>query len=164
MTAGGCVDLLIPRGGAGLIRACVENATVPCIQTGTGICHIYVDDAADLDKARATSLTNAKASRPCVCNAEEVCLVHSAPLRQKFLPMLAQARWWPGPHGAGPASGGAAAGPSAPPPSSPARPAGPERLRHRVSGLHSGRQGGGQRGRGHCPHRRPLHRPQRMPS
>ena len=74
MTAVGYVDLLIPRGGAGLIRACVENAKVPCIQTGTGICHIYVDDTADLSKA-LDIIENAKASRPSVCNAEEVCLV-----------------------------------------------------------------------------------------
>ena len=75
MTAKGLVDLLIPRGGAGLIRACVENATVPCIETGTGICHVYVDKAADLAKA-VSIIVNAKASRPSVCNAEEVCLVH----------------------------------------------------------------------------------------
>ena len=77
MTAVGYVDLLIPRGGAGLIRACVENAKVPCIQTGTGICHIFVDDTADQTKA-LDIIENAKASRPSVCNAEEVCLVHSA--------------------------------------------------------------------------------------
>ena len=77
MTANGLVDLLIPRGGAGLIRACVERATVPCIQTGTGICHVYVDEYADLDKA-VKIIVNAKTSRPSVCNAEEVCLVHSA--------------------------------------------------------------------------------------
>ena len=88
MTAVGYVDLLIPRGGAGLIRACVENAKVPCIQTGTGICHVYVDDTADLDKALAI-IENAKASRPSVCNAEEVCLVHAA-VAQAFLPRLAQ--------------------------------------------------------------------------
>ncbi len=75
MKASGLVDLLIPRGGAGLIRACVENATVPCIQTGTGICHIYVDKAADLDMA-LNIVENAKTSRPSVCNAAEVCLVH----------------------------------------------------------------------------------------
>ena len=69
MTANGLVDLLIPRGGAGLIRACVENATVPCIETGTGICHVYVDKAADLAKA-VSIIVNAKASRPSVCNAE----------------------------------------------------------------------------------------------
>lgn len=86
MTASGLVDLLIPRGGAGLIRACVENATVPCIQTGTGICHVYVDKAADLDKA-LNIVTNAKTSRPSVCNAEEVLLVHAA-VAERFLPML----------------------------------------------------------------------------
>lgn len=88
MTANGLVDLLIPRGGAGLIRACVENAKVPCIQTGTGICHVYVDDTADLSKA-LDIIENAKASRPSVCNAEEVCLVHSA-IAGQFLPRLAQ--------------------------------------------------------------------------
>ena len=89
MEARGLVDLLIPRGGAGLIRACVENAKVPCIETGTGICHVYVDRAADLDKAVAI-VFNAKTSRPSVCNAEEVCLVHRdvAPV---FLPRLKQA-------------------------------------------------------------------------
>ena len=88
MTAVGYVDLLIPRGGAGLIRACVENAKVPCIQTGTGICHIFVDDTADQDKA-LDIIENSKASRPSVCNAEEVCLVHSA-IAAEFLPKLAQ--------------------------------------------------------------------------
>lgn len=89
MTAVGYVDLLIPRGGAGLIRACVENAKVPCIQTGTGICHIYVDDSADLNKALAI-IENAKASRPSVCNAEEVLLVHKD-IAASFLPRLAKA-------------------------------------------------------------------------
>ena len=84
----GLVDVLIPRGGAGLIRACVENAKVPCIQTGTGICHIFVDDTADQTKA-LDIIENAKASRPSVCNAEEVCLVHSA-IAAGFLPKLAQ--------------------------------------------------------------------------
>ena len=88
MTAVGYVDLLIPRGGAGLIRACVENAKVPCIQTGTGICHIFVDDSADQAKA-LDIIENAKASRPSVCNAEEVCLVHSG-IAAEFLPKLAQ--------------------------------------------------------------------------
>ena len=88
MTAVGYVDLLIPRGGAGLIRACVENAKVPCIQTGTGICHIFVDDSADQQKA-LDLIENAKASRPSVCNAEEVCLVHSG-IAARFLPKLAQ--------------------------------------------------------------------------
>ena len=75
MTSPEYVDLLIPRGGAGLIRACVTNATVPCIETGTGICHVYVDKDADLDKA-IKIINNAKTSRPSVCNAEEVLLVH----------------------------------------------------------------------------------------
>lgn len=85
----GYIDLLIPRGGAGLIRACTENAKVPCIQTGTGICHIYVDRAAD--EAMALSiLENAKASRPSVCNAAEVCLVHKD-IADRFLPKLRHA-------------------------------------------------------------------------
>ena len=86
MTADGLVDLLIPRGGAGLIRACVENATVPCIQTGTGICHIYVDKAADQEMA-LNIIENAKTSRPSVCNAAEVCLVHQD-IAAEFLPKL----------------------------------------------------------------------------
>ena len=86
MNATGLVDLLIPRGGAGLIRACVENATVPCIQTGTGICHVYVDGEADPDKALRI-IENAKTSRPSVCNAEEVCLVHED-IAAEFLPRL----------------------------------------------------------------------------
>ena len=86
MTAVGLVDLLIPRGGAGLIRACTENAKVPCIQTGTGICHVYVDASADLGMA-LNIIENAKTSRPSVCNAEEVCLV-DAPVAGRFLPML----------------------------------------------------------------------------
>lgn len=86
MTSDGLVDLLIPRGGAGLISACVRNATVPCIQTGTGICHVYVDAAADLEMA-VRIIENAKTSRPSVCNAEEVCLVHKD-VADKFLPML----------------------------------------------------------------------------
>ena len=86
MHAEGLVDLLIPRGGAGLIRACVEEATVPCIQTGTGICHVYVDAAADLAMA-LDIVNNAKTSRPSVCNAEEVLLVHSA-VAADFLPRL----------------------------------------------------------------------------
>jgi len=86
MTANGFVDLLIPRGGAGLINACVSNATVPCIQTGTGICHIYVDKAADLDMA-LNIVENAKASRPSVCNAAEVCVIHKD-IAEEFLPKL----------------------------------------------------------------------------
>ena len=86
MTAVGLVDLLIPRGGKGLIDACVQNAKVPCIQTGTGICHVYVDAAADLAMA-LNIIENAKCSRPSVCNAMEVCLVNSS-IAEKFLPML----------------------------------------------------------------------------
>ena len=86
MTANGYVDLLIPRGGAGLINACLENATVPCIQTGTGICHIYIDEFADFEKA-LNIVENAKTSRPSVCNAAEVCLVHRA-IAPAFLPLL----------------------------------------------------------------------------
>ena len=86
MTADGYVDLLIPRGGPGLINACVKNATVPCIQTGTGICHIYVDKTADLDMA-VSIIENAKCSRPSVCNAEEV-LVVARDVAPDFLPML----------------------------------------------------------------------------
>ena len=86
MKADAYVDLLIPRGGAGLIRACVENATVPCIQTGTGICHIYVDKAADMEMA-LNIVENAKMSRPSVCNACEVCLVHRD-IAPTFLPRL----------------------------------------------------------------------------
>ncbi len=86
MTAVGLVDLLIPRGGTGLIKACVENATVPCIETGTGICHVYVDKDADLDMALKI-VYNAKTSRPSVCNAAEVCLVHRD-IASEFLPKL----------------------------------------------------------------------------
>lgn len=86
MRADGLVDLLIPRGGAGLIRACVENATVPCVQTGTGICHIYVDKSADVGMA-LNIVENAKTSRPSVCNAAEVCIVHSE-IAEEFLPRL----------------------------------------------------------------------------
>lgn len=95
MTASGLIDLLIPRGGAGLIRACVENATVPCIQTGTGICHVYVESSADLNMALRV-IENAKKSRPSVCNAEEVCLVDAA-IAEQFLPML-KARLTEGEH------------------------------------------------------------------
>ena len=88
MTANGYVDLLIPRGGAGLINACVQNATVPCIATGTGICQVYVESTADQDMALAI-IENAKTSRPSVCNAEEVLLVDKA-IAAEFLPKLAQ--------------------------------------------------------------------------
>lgn len=86
MTAVGLVDVLIPRGGAGLIKSCVENAKVPCIQTGTGICHVYVDESADEEMALSI-IENAKTSRPSVCNAEEVCLVHEK-IAASFLPKL----------------------------------------------------------------------------
>lgn len=86
MKAEGKVDLLIPRGGAGLIKACVDNATVPCIETGTGICHIYVDEFADMEKALSIT-ENAKMSRPSVCNAAEVCIVHSC-IAKEFLTRL----------------------------------------------------------------------------
>ena len=86
MTAVGYVDLLIPRGGKGLISACTENAKVPCIETGTGICHIYVDGSADISMALRI-IENAKTSRPSVCNAAEVLLVHKD-IAAKLLPQL----------------------------------------------------------------------------
>ena len=86
MTANGYIDLLIPRGGAGLINACVRTATVPCIATGTGICHVYVEKTADLQMA-LNIIENAKTSRPSVCNAEEVLLVDEA-IASTFLPMV----------------------------------------------------------------------------
>mgnify|MGYP004467604587 FL=1 len=86
MTANGYIDLLIPRGGAGLIQACVTTATVPCIATGTGICHVYVEKTADLNMA-LNIVENAKTSRPSVCNAEEVLLVDKE-IAPVFLPML----------------------------------------------------------------------------
>ena len=88
MTANGYVDLLIPRGGAGLINACVQNATVPCIATGTGICHVYVEASADQNMA-LNIIENAKTSRPSVCNAEEVLLIDKA-IAAEFLPKLAE--------------------------------------------------------------------------
>lgn len=86
MKANGYVDMLIPRGGAGLINACINNATVPCIQTGTGICHIYVEKTADLDMA-VNIINNAKTSRPSVCNAAEVLLVDDS-IKEKLLPLI----------------------------------------------------------------------------
>jgi glutamate-5-semialdehyde dehydrogenase len=86
MAAVGLIDVLIPRGGAGLIRACVTGSKVPCIQTGTGICHVYVDAAADQEMALKI-IENAKTSRPSVCNAEEVCLVDRS-IAPEFLPKL----------------------------------------------------------------------------
>lgn len=89
MSMRGLVDVLIPRGGKGLIRACVENSKVPVIETGAGNCHLYVDESADLDKALRVAV-NAKCSRPSVCNAVETVLVHSS-VAEKFLPMLKRA-------------------------------------------------------------------------
>ena len=86
MKAKGLVDLLIPRGGAGLIRNCMENASVPCIETGTGICTVYVDASADQEMALRI-IENAKTQRPSVCNAEEICLV-SRDIAKEFLPKL----------------------------------------------------------------------------
>ena len=86
MTANGLVDLLIPRGGAGLINACLKQATVPCIATGTGICHVYVDKSADPEMALKI-IENAKTSRPSVCNAEEVLLVDKT-IAAEFLPKV----------------------------------------------------------------------------
>lgn len=86
MKANGYVDMLIPRGGAGLINACINNATVPCIQTGTGICHIYVEKSADI-KTAVNIINNAKTSRPSVCNAAEVLLLDDA-VKEKLLPAL----------------------------------------------------------------------------
>lgn len=92
MRAVGLVDLLIPRGGPGLINACVQNALVPCIQTGTGICHVYVDQDADQEMA-LNIIENAKTSRPSVCNAEEVLLIHRK-IAAAFLPKLRYRLEW----------------------------------------------------------------------
>ena len=86
MQANGLIDVLVPRGGAGLIQAVVQNATVPVIETGTGNCHIYVDSTADLEMAVAIT-DNGKTQRPSVCNALETCLVHKD-VAERFLPML----------------------------------------------------------------------------
>ena len=80
------LDVIIPRGGAGLIRAVVENATVPAIETGTGNCHVYVDSSADLDMAK-NIVINAKTQRPSVCNAEEKLLIHKD-VADRFLPII----------------------------------------------------------------------------
>ena len=88
MKLNGYLDVLIPRGGAGLIRSVVMNATVPVIETGTGNCHIYVDASADLEMAK-NILVNAKCQRPSVCNAAESLLVHRD-VAVKFLPMAAE--------------------------------------------------------------------------
>lgn len=88
MTMRGFVDVLIPRGGKGLIRSVVENATVPVIETGAGNCHLYVDDSAEIEMAISIAV-NAKCSRPSVCNAIETILVHAG-VAAKFLPKLAE--------------------------------------------------------------------------
>ena len=89
MSMRGLVDVLIPRGGKGLINACVQNSKVPVIETGAGNCHLYVDEYADLNKALKVAV-NAKCSRPSVCNAIETVLVHSS-VAESFLPMMAEA-------------------------------------------------------------------------
>jgi glutamate-5-semialdehyde dehydrogenase len=89
MTARGLVDVLIPRGGAGLIRSVVEGSTVPVIETGVGNCHVYVDADADLAKA-VQILLNSKVQRPSVCNAAETLLVHRA-VAPTFLPVALEA-------------------------------------------------------------------------
>ena len=89
MNAKGLIDVLIPRGGAGLIRSVVENARVPVIETGSGNCHLYIDCDADL-KMGIEVLVNAKCSRPSVCNAVETVLVHEA-VAENFLPAMAKA-------------------------------------------------------------------------
>ena len=83
------IDVLIPRGGAGLIKSVVQNATVPVIETGTGNCHIFVDETADLEMAKAIVL-NAKVQRPGVCNAAEKLLVHES-IANEFLPTIVKA-------------------------------------------------------------------------
>ena len=89
MKLNGIIDVLIPRGGAGLIKSVVENATVPVIETGVGNCHTYIDDSADIDMA-VNIAKNAKCSRPSVCNAMETLLV-SEKIAEKFLPVFAKA-------------------------------------------------------------------------
>ena len=89
MRANDYIDVLIPRGGAGLIQAIVKNATVPVIETGTGNCHLYVDETAELSMAVSIA-DNGKTQRPSVCNALETCLVHQS-VAKEFLPMLAEA-------------------------------------------------------------------------
>ena len=89
LTARGLVDLVIPRGSAALIRSVVDEATVPTIETGAGVCHVYVDKSADFDKAIAI-LINSKCDRPSVCNAAETLLVHQD-IADKFLPLALDA-------------------------------------------------------------------------
>ena len=135
------VDVLIPRGGAGLIRSVVENSTIPVIETGTGNCHVYVDKDADVDMA-VKILMNAKTQRIGVCNACESLVVHRA-VRDKFLPKMAEALKTKNVELRGRRK-------------HPGDPAGlhsryRRRLRYGVSGLYSVCQDCGQRGRGHCP-------------
>ncbi len=87
MGLNGVIDVLIPRGGAGLIQSVVKNATIPVIETGVGNCHVYIDDSADLAMG-VSIIDNAKTSRPSVCNAAETLLVHEA-VAEAFLPMMA---------------------------------------------------------------------------
>lgn len=89
MKMNGCIDVLIPRGGAGLIQSVVQNSTVPVIETGVGNCHIFVDESADIEKA-VNIIVNAKAQRPGVCNAAETMLVHKN-IAEKFLPKAIKA-------------------------------------------------------------------------
>ena len=84
MRMNGYIDVLIPRGGAGLIQSVIQNASVPVIETGVGNCHVYVDESAEIDKAVAI-IVNAKAQRPSVCNAAETLLVHKN-IAPEFLP------------------------------------------------------------------------------
>ena len=153
MRAVGYVDLLIPRGGASLIQSCVDNAKVPCIQTGTGICHLYVDGDADLDKA-LTIVDNAKTSRPSVCNAAEVCLVHRD-IAPAFLPQLWD-RLVDRRRAAGQPPVELRLDPEALALLGKGIPCRAGGLRHGVFGLHPGRPGGGQRGGGHRPHQPPT--------
>lgn len=85
----GLIDVLIPRGGAGLIKSVVENARVPVIETGAGVCHVYIDESADLEMAKRI-IVNAKCSRPSVCNAAETLLVHAA-VAERALPEIGAA-------------------------------------------------------------------------
>ena len=142
----GAIDLLIPRGGAGLIRSVVENAKVPVIETGAGNCHVYVDAKANLEMA-AGIIQNAKMQRPSVCNAAETLLVHKD-VAAEFLPMAQRAL--AGCELRGCARGGYPAG---------HRFGHGRRLRHGIQRLHSGRARGGFAGRGHCAHRALHHAP-----
>ena len=157
MTADGLVDLLIPRGGAGLIRACVEQATVPCIQTGTGICHVYVDEYADLDKAVKNHCQ--RQNQPPL-RVQRRGGVSGSQRRGGAVSAHAAEGTGRGSDSRGADPRGAAAGPKGCRRDS--RNAGrPGRFRHGIFGLYSGSQSGGQRGRGNRAHSGPLHPPQR---